>query len=50
MITDDDPHAHNTEESPDRVVPIAGNVTITGGRPTALLPPISWHCLRLSTR
>ena len=50
MITDDDPHAHNTEETPDRVIPIAGNVTITDGRPTALLPPISWHCLRLSTR
>ncbi|MBO0810768.1 MAG: alpha-N-arabinofuranosidase [Microlunatus sp.] len=48
MITDADPHAHNTEEDPDRVIPVPGNTKIEGDRVTAVLPPISWHCVRLS--
>jgi alpha-N-arabinofuranosidase len=50
VITDDDPYAHNTEDAPDRVAPIAGNARIEGSHATAVLAPISWHCLRLATR
>jgi alpha-N-arabinofuranosidase len=50
MINNDDPHAHNTEDAPDRVVPVPGPARVDGTRVTAVLPPISWHCLRLSTR
>jgi alpha-N-arabinofuranosidase len=48
MITDDDPHAHNTEDAPDRVVPVPGDAKADGDRIRVTLPPISWHCLRLS--
>ncbi|HEY5821739.1 MAG TPA: alpha-N-arabinofuranosidase [Propionibacteriaceae bacterium] len=48
MIHDDDPHAVNTEAEPDRVVPRTGKAELTDGVLTASLPPVSWHCLRLS--
>ena len=48
VIADDDPYAHNTESEPDRVTPVDGEARIENGRVTAVLPPISWHCLRLA--
>jgi alpha-N-arabinofuranosidase len=50
VINDADPHAHNTEETPERIVPLPGTTRLDNGRPTAVLPPVSWHCLRLATR
>ena len=49
-IHDDDPHAKNTETEPDRVVPRPGSSSLAGHRLTATLPPISWHCIRLTSR
>ena len=50
IIADDDPHAHNSEAEPDRVVPTdgTGRIDATGDRLVAELPPISWHCIRLT--
>lgn len=49
-LYDDDPHAINSEAEPERVVPRKGTSRLEGVRLTAVLPPISWHCIRLSTR
>jgi alpha-N-arabinofuranosidase len=49
-LYDDDPHAVNSEAAPDRVVPRTGSSALDGVRLNAVLPPISWHCIRLSTR
>ncbi|SDR84010.1 arabinosylfuranosidase ArfA [Microlunatus soli] len=48
VITDQDPHARNTETEPDRVRPVAGNARLADGRLIADLPAISWHCIRLA--
>ncbi|WP_435109144.1 alpha-N-arabinofuranosidase [Nocardiopsis synnemataformans] len=49
-LSDDDPYAHNTMDAPDRVVPRpAGDVTLDGGRLSALLPPVSWSVITVST-
>jgi alpha-N-arabinofuranosidase len=48
MITDADPHAKNTEDNPDRVVPRRGGARVADGVVLAELPPISWHCIRLT--
>jgi alpha-N-arabinofuranosidase len=47
-LHDDDPSARNTEAEPDRVRPVAGDATLDGTSLAAVLPPISWHCIRLS--
>ena len=48
VIHDDDPSAHNSESAPDRIVPHAGGATIDGTTLRAVLPPISWHVIRLT--
>lgn len=49
-LSDDDPDAGNTQADPDRVVPRPGRADLTGSHLTAVLPPTSWHCLRLTER
>ncbi len=49
-LYDEDPHAINSEAEPNRVVPRPGDATLESGRLTAVLPPSSWHCIRLSSR
>jgi len=48
FVHDDDLGAQNTEADPDRVVPRAGKAEVAGATLTASLPPVSWHCFRLS--
>jgi alpha-L-arabinofuranosidase len=48
MLHDDDSGACNTEAEPDRVVPRPGAAEVTDTTLTSLLPPASWHCIRLS--
>jgi alpha-L-arabinofuranosidase len=50
MLHDDDPGARNTEADPDRVVPRPGAAEVSDATLTAVLPPISWHCIRLTVR
>jgi alpha-N-arabinofuranosidase len=46
-LHDDDPHAVNDLDHPDRVVPTPGDARIDdAGVATATLPPASWHMLR----
>lgn len=48
-LTDSDVHATNTEERPNRVIPVAlDSATLTDGAVHAVLPPVSWSVLRLS--
>jgi alpha-L-arabinofuranosidase len=49
VLADRDPHARNTADQPDRVVPrpLAGG-RLDGGRLVAVLPPLSWNVLRLA--
>jgi alpha-L-arabinofuranosidase len=47
-LADDDPSATNTKDHPDRVVPRPGTSTLADSVLTVQLPPISWHCLRLT--
>ena len=47
-LHDDDPDAHNTEAEPERVVPRAGDAVLDGSTLRAVLPPISWHCIRIT--
>ena len=44
----DDPFATNTRADPDRVVPRPGTSVLTDSTLTVSLPPISWHCLRIT--
>lgn len=48
-LADDDPSATNSAEHPDRVVPrpVAGTVIDGDQTLTAILPPSSWHLIRL---
>lgn len=47
-LHDDDTTATNTEQEPDRVVPVPGDATTDGRTVRAVLPPVSWHCIRLT--
>ena len=48
VLHHDDVHAINTEEDPDRVVPVSVPVQkIEGGRAEICLKPLSWNVLRL---
>jgi alpha-N-arabinofuranosidase len=49
VIADDDRHAHNTRDAPDRVRPrqIQG-ARVDQGLLTASLPPLSWNVIRLN--
>jgi alpha-N-arabinofuranosidase len=49
-IADDDVHAVNTEQDPDRVVPRAGVVAaaLSDGTLHATLPPVSWTAIHLT--
>ena len=47
-LHDTDPNAHNTEAEPERVTPRAGDAVLDGSTLRAVLPPISWHCIRLT--
>jgi alpha-N-arabinofuranosidase len=47
-LHDDDPSATNTEDDPERVTPRPGDASLDGSTLRAVLPPISWHCIRLS--
>ena len=50
-LADPDLSAANTEDEPDRVVPVeASGVTITDGELRLELPPVSWSAIRLVTR
>jgi alpha-N-arabinofuranosidase len=47
VLADDDPHARNTADQPERVVPRPGrDARLDGGRLTAGLPPASWNVFR----
>ncbi|GHC79128.1 alpha-N-arabinofuranosidase [Nocardiopsis terrae] len=49
-LSDEDPYAANTLETPDRVVPRPAEETrLEGGRLSAVLPPVSWSVITLST-
>jgi alpha-N-arabinofuranosidase len=48
VLHDDDPSARNTRDEPERVVPQPGNADLDGATLRAVLPPISWHCIRLT--
>ena len=47
-LADDDLSATNTVSDPDRVVPRPGTSALTDRGLTVTLPPVSWHCVRLS--
>ena len=48
-LCDSDIRAHNTEETPDRVVPRPlTDITSEDGFVRALLPPVSWSVIRLT--
>jgi len=47
VLSDADPHARNTRETPDRVVPGAGRGSVDGRQLTLTLPPVSWLVARL---
>ncbi|GIH80094.1 alpha-N-arabinofuranosidase [Planobispora longispora] len=51
VLADDDRHAKNTRENPDRVRPRplegADAAAVDGGRLRAVLPPLSWNVIRL---
>jgi alpha-N-arabinofuranosidase len=50
VLADDDITASNSEEQPDRVSPRQlKDVTLDDGQLHAMLPPVSWTVLRLST-
>jgi alpha-N-arabinofuranosidase len=47
-LWDDDRHATNTREAPDRVAPRPRDGTaLVDGRLSAELPPLSWNMIRL---
>ncbi|PDP88915.1 alpha-L-arabinofuranosidase [Glycomyces fuscus] len=49
-LSDGDPYASNTMDAPDRVVPRpAEGVSLDGGRLSAVLPPVSWSVITVST-
>lgn len=47
VLADDDPHARNTAEAPERVVPRRlTSAPVAGGRLSVVLPAVSWTMLR----
>ena len=48
MLAEDDPSLTNTKDHPDRVRPRPGRSTAEAGVLRSQLPPVSWHCIRLS--
>jgi alpha-N-arabinofuranosidase len=47
-LADEDPLAVNTQDAPDRVVPLAtGSVSVKEGTLVAELPPVSWTAIRM---
>jgi alpha-N-arabinofuranosidase len=48
ILHDDDLNATNTEADPDRVLPHTGKAELAKATITATLPPVSWHCFRLT--
>jgi len=47
-LSDSDPHARNTLEDPERVVPRPNDsAAVDGGTMTAALPPLSWTAIHL---
>ncbi len=47
-LADRDPHARNTLEEPERVVPVRNeSAVVAGGTLTATLPPVSWTAIHL---
>jgi len=50
-LAGDDPYARNTADDPDRVSPSPNpSAVVDGGTLRALLPPMSWNVIRLSSR
>ena len=49
VLAEEDPHAVNTNDEPDRIVPRALPVTFEGG-PQVTLPPVSWAVVELELR
>jgi alpha-L-arabinofuranosidase len=45
-----EPHATNTQDAPDRIVPTPLKATVEQGAVLAELPPVSWACIRLVRR
>ncbi len=51
VLAHDDPHAGNTIDRPDRVVPHnGGDAALDGGMLSATLRPLSWNVIRLARR
>lgn len=48
LLHDEDSSAQNTREDPERVVPKAGQSRLDTSILHVQLPPISWHCVRLT--
>lgn len=48
QLHEDDPSLTNTSDQPDRVKPRPGNAVQHGSIINVTLPPVSWHCLRLT--
>ena len=48
QVHEDDPHASNTENEPDRVVPRTGRSQLADAVLSVDLPPVSWHRVRLA--
>ncbi len=49
LIAEDDPHAVNTQDEPDRVVPREGQAELVDGVLTLELPAVSWAAVRVTT-
>jgi len=49
LLHEDDHSIVNSQEHPDAVQPHMGEARVEGGRLTAELPAVSWHCIRLQT-
>jgi alpha-N-arabinofuranosidase len=47
VLANDDIHAFNTKEDPDRVKPCAGSAAADGNLLTAILPKCSFNMIRL---
>jgi alpha-N-arabinofuranosidase len=48
VLSDPDVRAANTQDDPDRVRPYAADTgSVTDGRLTVSLPPVSWNVVRL---
>ena len=50
ILSHDDPHATNTVDAPDRVVPVPLSATLDGGHLLVELPPLSWADITVACR